>query len=193
MLVCQGPSVLLLDEPTNHLDLDMRESLAEALEDYSGALVLVSHDRDLLSRVCDRFWRVRGGWVEEYDGDLDDYTRELSQARADGGTREGADRSADADEREGGRERRQQAARQRETLKPLRKAAEREETRCTRLQADLYAVEKALADPALYDQADGVQLAALLQRQGRLRSELETAEAAWMEALEALENARAEA
>ena len=115
------------------------------------------------------------------------------QVRADGGTREGADRSADADEREGGRERRQQAARQREALKPLRKAAEREEARCTRLQADLDAVEKALADPALYDQADGGQLAALLQRQGRLRSDLETAEAAWMEALEALENARAEA
>ena len=193
MLVCQGPSVLLLDEPTNHLDLDMRESLAEALEDYSGALVLVSHDRDLLSRVCDRFWRVREGRVDEYDGDLDDYARELTQARAGDPAREGADGSVDADEREGGRERRQQAARQREALKPLRKASEREEARCARLQADLDAVEKALADPALYDQADGGQLAALLQRQGRLRSELETAEAAWMEALEALENARAEA
>jgi ATP-binding cassette, subfamily F, member 3 len=194
MLVCQGPSVLLLDEPTNHLDLDMRESLAEALESYSGALVLVSHDRDLLARVCDRFWRVRDGRVEEYPGDLDDYSRELTQARGVQPVRGGNDRPAEPGERDGGgRERRQQAARLRETEKPLRKAAEREEARCARMQADLDAVEKALADPELYGRSDGGQLAALLQRQGRLRAELEAAEAAWMEALEALENVRAEA
>jgi ATP-binding cassette, subfamily F, member 3 len=87
MLVCQGPSVLLLDEPTNHLDLDMREALAEALESYAGALVVVSHDRDLLARVCDRFWRVRAGRVEEYEGDLDDYAKELTQVRSDNAVR----------------------------------------------------------------------------------------------------------
>jgi ATP-binding cassette, subfamily F, member 3 len=193
MLVCRGPSVLLLDEPTNHLDLDMRESLAEALESYAGALVLVSHDRDLLSRVCDRFWRVRDGRVEDYDGDLDDYARELTQVRTAEPGRRGNDRPAESGERDGGRDRRQQAARLREALKPLRKAAEREEARCARMQADLDAVEKALADPELYAQGHGGQMAALLQRQGRLRAELEAAEAAWMEALEALENARVEA
>jgi len=189
MLVCQGPAVLLLDEPTNHLDLDMRESLAEALEDYAGALVIVSHDRELLSRVCDRFWRVREGRVEEYEGDLDDYARELSRLRAQTPeTPRGRDRVA-APEREGGRERRQQAARQRQSLQPLRRAAEREETRCIRLQAELAEVEESLADPGLYSDAGGEQLEALLQRQGRLRREIEEAEAAWMDALEAFEAA----
>jgi len=189
MLVCQGPAVLLLDEPTNHLDLDMRESLAEALEDYAGALVIVSHDRELLSRVCDRFWRVCEGHVEDYDGDLDDYARELTRARVQTGASGAAGRVPAAPEREGGRERRQQAARQRQSLQPLRRAAEREEARCTRFQHELDAVEKALADPGLYAGEDGEELQALLQRQGRLRQELEEAEAAWMEALEALEAA----
>jgi len=185
MLVCQAPAVLLLDEPTNHLDLDMREALAEALESYAGALVLVSHDRDLLARACDRFWRVREGRVEDYDGDLDDYARELTQTRTDEPVRVGAETG----DRDGQRERRQQAARQREALKPLRRAAERDEARCTRLQSDLQAIEKALADPALYDGSDGGHLQSLLQRQGQLRAELETAEAAWLETLEALEQA----
>ncbi|AGA31966.1 Glutathione-regulated potassium-efflux system ATP-binding protein [Thioalkalivibrio nitratireducens DSM 14787] len=194
MLVCQGPSVLLLDEPTNHLDLDMREALAEALEEYAGALVVVSHDRDLLARACDRFWRVRDGRVEDYDGDLDDYARELTRGApaSEIAASDGA-RTGDAGEREGGRERRQQAARQREALKPLRNAAEREEARCTRLQGELDALEEALADPGLYDQGDGGQLESLLQRQGQLRAELKAAEAAWLEVLEALENARMEA
>jgi ATP-binding cassette subfamily F protein 3 len=65
--------VLLLDEPTNHLDLDMREALAEALSDFSGAIVLVSHDRHLTGLVCDTFWRVADGKVELFDGDLDEY------------------------------------------------------------------------------------------------------------------------
>jgi len=190
MLACQAPAVLLLDEPTNHLDLDMREALTEALEDYAGALVVVSHDRDLLTRACDRFWRVREGRVEEYEGDLDDYARELIRDRAQGTEAPRGDlRAPAAPEREGSRERRQQAARQRESLKPLRRAAEREEARCSRLQAELEAVETAMADPELYDGADGGKLEALLQRQGRLRQELEAAEAAWMEALEALETA----
>ncbi len=73
LIAWRKPNVLLLDEPTNHLDLDMREALAEALSDFSGAIVLVSHDRHLTGLVCDRFWRVADGRVEAFDGDLDDY------------------------------------------------------------------------------------------------------------------------
>ena len=188
MLVWQAPAVLLLDEPTNHLDLDMREALAEALESYAGALVLVSHDRDLLGRVCDRFWRVRGGWMEEYDGDLEDYTREFSSSQRTRGV-PGPEATVGAADRDGQRERRQQAARQRQALQPLRKAAEREEARCSRLQAELDAIGEALADPALYTKGEDDELPALVQRQGRLRLELEAAEAVWMEALETLERA----
>jgi ATP-binding cassette subfamily F protein 3 len=73
LIAWRRPNVLLLDEPTNHLDLDMREALAEALSDFSGAIVLVSHDRHLTGLVCNTFWRVADGHVEEFDGDLDEY------------------------------------------------------------------------------------------------------------------------
>ncbi len=192
MLVCQGPSVLLLDEPTNHLDLDMREALAEALESYAGALVVVSHDRDLLARVCDRFWRVRTGRVEEYEGDLDDYARELTQVRTDSATRGNSGSLAVSGERDGGRARRQEAARQREALKPLRKAAEKGESRCVRLQEELQALETRLGNPGLYEQGSAGELEDLLQRQGRLRAELEQAEADWLEALAVFEEAQAQ-
>jgi ATP-binding cassette subfamily F protein 3 len=73
LIAWKKPNVLLLDEPTNHLDLEMREALAEALSDFPGAIVLVSHDRHLTGLVCDTFWRVADGKVEQFDGDLDDY------------------------------------------------------------------------------------------------------------------------
>src|SRR5690242_5669558 len=73
LIAWRKPNVLLLDEPTNHLDLDMREALAEALSDFPGAIVLVSHDRHLIGLVCDSFWRVANGRVEHFGGDLDDY------------------------------------------------------------------------------------------------------------------------
>ncbi|HET7557849.1 MAG TPA: ABC-F family ATP-binding cassette domain-containing protein, partial [Rhodanobacteraceae bacterium] len=73
LIAWRKPNILLLDEPTNHLDLDMREALAEALSDFPGAIVLVSHDRHLIGMVCDTFWRVAAGRVEQFDGDLDEY------------------------------------------------------------------------------------------------------------------------
>ncbi len=84
LIAWRQPNVLLLDEPTNHLDLDMREALAEALSDFDGAIVLVSHDRHLIGLVCDTFWRVADGGVEAFDGDLDQYAAWL-RARPAGG------------------------------------------------------------------------------------------------------------
>src|SRR5690606_2214379 len=88
LIAWKQPNVLLLDEPTNHLDLDMREALAEALSDFEGAIVLVSHDRHLIGLVSDTFWRVSDGVVRPFDGDLDEYAAWLrsrpagDQARA---------------------------------------------------------------------------------------------------------------
>jgi ATP-binding cassette subfamily F protein 3 len=82
LLIWLRPNLLLLDEPTNHLDIDMREALTEALQEYQGALVLVSHDRHLLSTTCDEFLLVHEGRVSPYDGDLDDYARLLAARRA---------------------------------------------------------------------------------------------------------------
>src|SRR5690606_5753010 len=85
LLAWLQPNVLLLDEPTNHLDLDMREALAEALSDFDGAIVLVSHDRHLIGMVSDRFVRVADGRVAPFDGDLDEYAAWLSSSRGDQG------------------------------------------------------------------------------------------------------------
>src|SRR3546814_20854970 len=82
--VCSSDLVLLLDEPTNHLDLDMREALAEALSDFDGAIVLVSHDRHLIGLVSDPFWRVHDGVVEPFDGDLDEYRSEERRVGKEG-------------------------------------------------------------------------------------------------------------
>jgi ATP-binding cassette, subfamily F, member 3 len=79
-----GPHLLILDEPTNHLDIPMREALVAAIADYPGAVVVVSHDRFLLDATCDRLWLVADGAVRPFDGDLDDYTRLILQARRAG-------------------------------------------------------------------------------------------------------------
>lgn len=189
LLVGRAPALLLLDEPTNHLDLEMREVLADALDHYAGALVLVSHDRELLARVCDRFWIVQAGRAREYEGDLEEYARELlrqRQSTASSRQTAGTDPSIPPPA-VAGRERRQQAARERQALQPLRQAAEREERRYLQLQAALQALEQELADPLLYTASRSAVVAECLQRQGRLRAELAAVEETWMTALEALE------
>ncbi len=199
LLIWQAPSLLLLDEPTNHLDLDMREALAEALENYAGGLVVVAHDRELLARVCDRFWKVEDGVLSEFDGDLDDYAREL-QARQRDATEapQGAASQSTTGIADGQtqvmsqKERRQQAAQARAALKPLQKRADQAERECTQAQERLQALETELADPALYAVDNSDRLAELTREQGELRSRLETLEGQWMEALEALEAARGE-
>ena len=126
-LVIYGrPNLLLLDEPTNHLDLDMRHALGLALQDYEGAVVLVSHDRHLIRVVCDELWLTERGGVAPYDGDLDDYLARLRSARTAAGSapKLGADAGAveTADAR---RAKRQAEAAKRESLKPLRAAVRR--------------------------------------------------------------------
>ncbi|WP_018869130.1 ABC-F family ATP-binding cassette domain-containing protein [Thioalkalivibrio sp. ALgr3] len=204
-LMWQAPSLLLLDEPTNHLDLDMREALGEALEAYAGGLVVVAHDRELLARVCDRFWRVEDGHLSEFDGDLDDYARELQERRSrdEAGPEPagpGGAAVASGDEAGGGpalsqKDRRREAARAREALKPLQQRADRAEAECARLQERLDAIEAELADGELYtgDAEAADRLAALTREQGELRRRLEDHEGEWMEAMEALEAARPDA
>ena len=197
LLMWQAPSLLLLDEPTNHLDLDMREALGEALEAYAGGLVVVAHDRELLARVCDRFWRVEAGHLSEFDGDLDDYARELQERRNETvpETSVPAADAAPAAPAQSQKERRRAAARTREALRPLQQKADRAEAECTRIQQRLDAIEAELADGTLYtgDAEAAQRLADLTREQGELRSRLETQEGEWMEALEALEAARADA
>jgi len=188
LIAWDKPNLLLLDEPTNHLDLDMREALADALADFDGALVLVSHDRHLLGMVCDSFWRVADGIVESFDGDLDDYARWL---KSRGGANK---RAAKADApapikaipEASPEERRRQAAARREQEKGSRQRVKRIETRTAAIDAELVALEAKLADPATYNGPTS-EMMRLGQLRAELRGEKEALETEWLELVEQLE------
>ena len=195
LIAWDKPNLLLLDEPTNHLDLDMREALADALADFDGALVLVSHDRHLLGMVCDSFWRVADGVVESFDGDLDDYAKWL---RTRGAANKKAAKAGSAAAKpafkppvkvvpeESPEERRRNAAAQRENEKVSRQRIKRIETRTATIDAELAALEAQLADPTTYN-GPTQEMMRLGQRQTELRREKEALDAEWLELYERLE------
>ena len=179
------PNLLVLDEPTNHLDLDMRGALADALNDYPGALVLVAHDRHLLGLVCDSFWRVADGHVEPFDGDLDDYARWLRGRNGGAGDREtAAPQTADP------RERRREAAAERDRQRALRKNLDKVEARMAKVDAALVALQERLADPAIYEGPTAV-LADIGREQNALREAKAALETEWLQRFEELETATA--
>jgi ATP-binding cassette subfamily F protein 3 len=177
MIALTRPALLVLDEPTNHLDLDMREALSLALQDYLGALLLVSHDRSLLKRTVDEFWLVENGHVETYPGDLDSYTA----SRAGGMVRP-------PPPRHDRREERRAAAEQRRRQKPLHDRIRRHEREMESLDRRLREVEVQLADPDIYQSLPADELDTLLAESGRLRRDLALAEEAWLEASSELES-----
>ena len=180
------PNLLVLDEPTNHLDLDMRGALADALNDYPGALVLVAHDRHLLGLVCDSFWRVADGRVEPFDGDLDDYARWLRGRNGSSGEREASVVAQSVDPRE----RRREAAAERERQRALRKNLDKVEARMAKVDAALSVLQERLADPAIYQGPTAV-LADIGREQNTLREEKSTLEAEWLQRFGELEAAMA--
>ena len=182
LLVQRKPALLLLDEPANHLDLDMREALTLALQEFEGAVVLVSHDRHLLETTVDELVLVANGGVSTWDGDLDDYARWLRERHRPAATPAS---SAPSDNKL----RRQQAAQKRASLRPLKQAADRLEQQLDQLQQQLASVESELGDESLYSAARKADLAALLARQGTLRKQCDALESDWLTALTALEEA----
>ncbi|MEO6926921.1 MAG: ribosomal protection-like ABC-F family protein [Rhodanobacter sp.] len=188
LIAWDKPNLLLLDEPTNHLDLDMREALADALADFDGALVLVSHDRHLLGMVCDSFWRVADGVVESFDGDLDDYARWLKSRS--GANKKAAKAKAAAPVKVvpalSAEERRRETATRREQDKTSRQRVKRIETRTAAIETELTELEAKLADPATYNGPTN-EMMRLGQRQTELRREKEVLETEWLELVEQLE------
>ncbi|MEZ5498318.1 MAG: ATP-binding cassette domain-containing protein [Steroidobacteraceae bacterium] len=181
VLAAKRPNLLLLDEPTNHLDLQMRQALSIALQDYPGAVVVVSHDRHLLRGVADRLLIVRDARVEDFDGDLDDYAQWLARAASDN---KGA---APASAGGGRREQRRIAASRRADMRPLRQAQQQAEDRTNALGRELMAIEQQLASQDVYAASQRARLLELQKEQARLRAELDAAETQWLEATEALE------
>jgi ATP-binding cassette subfamily F protein 3 len=186
-LVKRRPNLLLLDEPTNHLDLEMRRSLAMALQTYSGALVIVSHDRSLLASCADRILVVADGRVQEFDGDLDDYRQlRMKEGR---GANAAPERASRKDERRAGAAARADIRRK---LRPLETQLAAIETRLAQLAREIGAVREALANPALYDNPDQVRVAELGKAEARLAEELAHAEQDWLHASARLEALRVE-
>ncbi len=183
LLVQQKPALLLLDEPANHLDLDMREALTMALQEFEGAVVLVSHDRHLLETTVDELVLVANGTVTEWDGDLDDYARWLRER-----SKQTAATSTDGGPSDN-KLKRQQAAQKRANLRPLKQAAEKLERQLEKLQQQLAEVETRLGDEALYQPNQKIALNDLIARQGTLRKQCESVEVDWLDAMTALEEA----
>ncbi len=181
LIAWSHPNVLLLDEPTNHLDLQMRAALAEALQAYEGAVIVVSHDRFLMESSVDEFWLVDGGAVRPWEGDLDDYLQALTAPRAAG---EGADGAETPQDRKAAK---RAAAERRQALAPLRKAVAATTRRVEQAQAELDRINAELADTRLYEDNQKEMLQQVLQRQAEAQQRLEAAEAEWMAAEEALE------
>ena len=184
LLVYQNPNLLLLDEPTNHLDLEMRHALSMALQEYKGAIVVVSHDRHLLRSVTDQLFLVANGSVMPFDGDLDDYRTWLTDQKrsASEGTNETSNDSSLSK-----KEQRKQEAERRKLLKPLLNKLKKTEQLVEKYHAEQKELEGQLADPDIYQDDQKEALKKLLARKVEVDQALELAEVEWMELEERLE------
>ncbi|QEY65508.1 ATP-binding cassette domain-containing protein [Metapseudomonas lalkuanensis] len=184
LIAWQKPNLLLLDEPTNHLDLEMRLALTMALQDFAGAVLVVSHDRHLLKSTTDEFLLVADGRVQSFDGDLDDYARWLVDFRARQAPVASSPVNPDKTDK---RAQRQAAAALRQQLAPHKKEADKLEKELGKVQEQLAGVEERLGDAAIYDAARKDELRDLLAEQARLKGREAELEEAWLLALETLE------
>jgi len=178
-----APHLLLLDEPTNHLDMDARASLVDAINDFEGAVVLVSHDTHLVKMVADALWVVQNGTVKPFDGDIDEYQAKLLKER--GARPPKAEKAADAGSK---KDQRKAAADNRSNKAPLKKAVDSAEKMLARLTEQLNGVLAKLANPAIYAGPASV-VTELQKEKARLEREVENAERRWLTAQEALEAA----
>lgn len=188
LIVWQRPNLLLLDEPTNHLDLDMRQALTEALVDYQGSLVVVSHDRHLLRNTVEEFYLVHDKKVEQFSGDLEDYQKWLNdlnrtpEAKVETQTiQENSNSSAIR------KEQKRREAELRQQTAPLRKKLQQFETQIDKLSSKLADIEVQLGNSDLYLSENKDKMTALLSEQVSVKRQLEEVEMAWLNLQEELE------
>ncbi|HEX8583275.1 MAG TPA: ABC-F family ATP-binding cassette domain-containing protein [Allosphingosinicella sp.] len=183
LITREAPHMLILDEPTNHLDVDSREALVQALNDYSGAVVLVSHDRHMIELTADRLVLVHDGTAVEYDGSLDDYTTMILQK--DNGNAKSEPKANRKDERRA-------AAAAREKSKALRTKAKAAEADVAKLTAQRGAVDRAMFDPSAAEAGLAkLTMTELMKRRAELEAQIAEAEARWLEASEGVETTEA--
>ena len=189
LMIRQKPNLLLLDEPTNHLDLEMRQALSVALIEYTGALVVISHDRHLLRSVCDELLIVHDGIVDRFKRSLDEYPawlkeRELKQSIAE------SPKKDDPPKQLSKKEQRQEQAQRRKRLKPMLDTVRKIEKQLALNRTELEKLEERLADATIYSDQDRVaELTQLIQEQADKKAEIQALEWSWLDASEALEKA----
>jgi len=186
LITRDAPHMLILDEPTNHLDVDAREALIQALNDYSGAVVIVSHDRHMLEMTADRLVLVDKGTAKDFDGSIEDYIafvlakdpNTAGNAKANGGEKVVINK----------KDQRRANAEAREKGQALRKAAKAAEAELARLTALLSSIDRAMFDPASAEPSlANLNMSDLMKRRGETQKAIAAAEVAWLEASEALE------
>lgn len=185
LIVWEEPNLLLLDEPTNHLDMDMRYALSMALQEYQGAVILVSHDRFLVRTTVDQLLLVAEGAVSTYTGDLNDYERWLSDYRK----RDEASFAAPSEKMStvSRKSQRQEDAKQRELRRPLVQAVKKLSDELARLEKQLLSIESQLTNEGLYEESQKTKLQLLLGEQTELQQKIRGVEEKWLKACEELE------
>ncbi|QYK13506.1 ABC transporter ATP-binding protein [Shewanella rhizosphaerae] len=190
LLVWQRPNLLLLDEPTNHLDLEMRHALTMALQDFEGAMIIVSHDRHLLRLSCSDYYLVDGGEVKSFDGDLDDYHQWLLDAAKEANKPAAQDDATPAQDK---KLQKRLEAELRQKLSPLKKA----QAKLEKIQQDcsdkLAELENLLADTSLYEADNKAKLTQILAERTQHTQQLEESEMEWLELQENIEAIEQEA
>ena len=185
LITRESPHILILDEPTNHLDVDAREALVQAINEYGGAVILVSHDRHLVELTADRLWLVADGTAKEYDGSLDDYRRQIL-------SRSSGERDTEAPApRVNRKEARRAAAKAREQTSALRKEVQKTEKLVEQLSRERSELDHALFHPE--EETSGKPATELMKKRADIERRLERAEAAWLEAQHKLEAAESDA
>ena len=187
LIVWQRPNLLLLDEPTNHLDLDMRQALTEALVDYEGSLVVVSHDRHLLRNTVEEFYLVHDKKVEEFKGDLEDYQKWLNEQNSAPENKSSEKNDDNENSMQNRKEQKRREAELRQQTAPLRKQISQLEEKMNKHSSNLTEIENQLADSELYSAENKEKLTALLALQVEVKKALEEVEMDWLAAQEELE------
>jgi ATP-binding cassette, subfamily F, member 3 len=173
----EAPNLLILDEPTNHLDIDSRNALIEALNEYEGAVILISHDRHLIEATVDRLWLVKDGTVANYDGDLEDYRNTIVQSSRGKGNK---DKGNGSDDNRSKAEQRKANADKRAAFAPLKKKINDIESLTGKLQKQIQALDKELEDQEIYEKFPA-KAAAKVKERADIVAKLSKAEEQWLD------------
>jgi ATP-binding cassette subfamily F protein 3 len=185
MAAIDAPHILILDEPTNHLDIESREALVHALNDFPGAVIVVSHDPHLVETVADRLWLVQDGAVSVFEGDIEEYKTQLLSQRSGRGGKKGKVEEAPKKVGRSAQERRRETA-------PLRSAVKKAEKQIAALERRQQVLETQLADPTFYEQTESVKIETMSRELAKIKDDLAREEENWLLLQEELEEALAD-